>query len=300
MLAQQGIYNDFSPELRKELEAQVESFGKRMRVKFDIAKPNPDPQKYNGAIIYPFTYTLDPKTFKVTDPYEKREGKQKVKSVGIIKTLKTDATSNVETSFFCIRLNERVRGVLDLDLEVPEQAEQAMYVLIHPKLAGGKFADKQKTPVMSIVNEAAFAKEQRTNRTAKKLATDYAFTMSEQDVMDFADAMNWEREDEGILRNKIEELAETTPAAFNDLVKGELLKVQAVVKKALDNKIISYDPLGNRVLWVSTGQPLAQLSGEEDKNEVQKIALWFHVGGDQAKKAFDKVKSLMGSKEKVS
>jgi hypothetical protein len=44
-------FNDISPKLRLELERKVESFGKRVRYKFDIAKPNPDPEKYNGAFV---------------------------------------------------------------------------------------------------------------------------------------------------------------------------------------------------------------------------------------------------------
>ena len=44
-------YNDLSPKLRQELEDKVASFGKSVRYKFDIAKPNPDPTKYNGEIV---------------------------------------------------------------------------------------------------------------------------------------------------------------------------------------------------------------------------------------------------------
>ena len=141
MLQQQGIYNDFTDELRAEIDKKIEGFGKKMRIKFDISKPNPDPAKYNGNTIYPFLYTLDPKTFKITDPYEKRPGKQKVKNVGIVD--KINEKGDV-ASFKCVRISERMKGVLELDLAVPEQLEMAEYVLLHPKLKEGKYMDVRK------------------------------------------------------------------------------------------------------------------------------------------------------------
>lgn len=298
MLQQQGIYNDFTDELRAEIDKKIEGFGKKMRIKFDISKPNPDPAKYNGNTIYPFLYTLDPKTFKITDPYEKRPGKQKVKNVGIVD--KINEKGDV-ASFKCVRISERMKGVLELDLTVPEQLEMAEYVLLHPKLKEGKYMDSQKIQMISIIDENKYATEQRTLRSAKTQALNFAMQMSEKQVVEFADAMNWDSTEEmSIIRNKIEDLAEHTPDIFNDLVKDEKMKFQAVVKQAFDNKIISYDPTGNRIIWVSTTQPIAQLGTDLDKNEVERAALWFQLGGENATKAFEKVKSLMGNKVKNS
>lgn len=296
MLEQQGIYNDLSPKLREELEKRINDFGKSVRFKFNIEKPNPDPLKYNGALIYPFTYTLDPKVFQITDPYETREGKQKVKTIGIINKLKEDGKT--AESFKCVRINERFKGVLYYDLEDIDQREFTALLLLHPKLVDGKFKDKNKIPVFSIINETKLATEQRTLRSAKLIALNYAEKMSDQDVVDFADAMggdnSWDStQDPSILRNKIEELAENTPAAFNELVKDEKMKFQTVVKQAFDNNIISYDPTANQIVWVSTTQAIAVLGTNMDKNEVVRAAEFFQLGGDKATKAFEKIKSLL-------
>ena len=77
-------YNDLSPKLRLELEKKVESFGRVVRYKFDIAKPNPDPSRYNGDTIYPNIYTLDPTRFALQDPYEDRDDKAKTKTIALI------------------------------------------------------------------------------------------------------------------------------------------------------------------------------------------------------------------------
>ncbi len=294
MLEQQGNFNDLSPKLRKEIEDQVTAFGKSVRFKFSIDNPNPDPLKYNGAIIYPFIYTLQPKTFQITDPYENREGKQKVKSIGIVE--KVNEKGQPER-FKAVKIAEKSKGVLFYDLESIEQREYAAYCLLHPKLMGGKFADKSKVSVFSIIDETKLATEQRVLRSAKLEAGIYAAKMSDKEVVEFADAMTWDSsEGMGVLRNKIEDLAEHTPDIFNDLVTNDKMKFQAVVKQALDNNIISYDPIGNNIKWVSTGQVIMQLSVDLEKNEVERGALWFQLGGEQATKVFDKVKSLLGKK----
>ena len=41
LLQQTAHYNDLSPQLRKELEEKIASFGKQVRYKFDISNPNP-------------------------------------------------------------------------------------------------------------------------------------------------------------------------------------------------------------------------------------------------------------------
>lgn len=77
-LEQVAHYNNLSSKLRKELEEKLKSFGKTVRYKFDISKPNPDPSKYNGDIVWPNKYTLDPAVWDIIDPYEEN-GKSKSK-----------------------------------------------------------------------------------------------------------------------------------------------------------------------------------------------------------------------------
>lgn len=302
MLEQQGIYNDISPKLRNEIEDQVSSFGKTVRFKFNIGNPNPDPTKYNGAIIYPFLWTLDPKTFQITDPYEDRPGKQKVKRIGIINKITQNSEGReTEISFKSVKVSERFKGTMFYDLEAIEQQEYVAYLLLHPKLSGGKFFDKQRIPMFSVIDATKLAKEERGVRSAKLIALNYVAKMTETEISNFADAMSWDStEDIEILRNKVEDMAEHTPEGFNDLVKDDKMKFQAVVKQALDNKIISYDPNTNKIVWVSTLQPIMQLSSDMEKNEVERAASWFQLGGEQSLKVFEKIKSLMSKGVKLN
>jgi len=109
-------YNDLSPKLRLELEKKVESFGRIVRYKFDIARPNPDPSKYNGDMVYPNIYTLDPTRFTIQDTYEDRDDKTKTKTIALIDENGINENGLPE-KFIKIRVNGSNKAILSLNVE---------------------------------------------------------------------------------------------------------------------------------------------------------------------------------------
>jgi hypothetical protein len=290
LLQQIKHYNDLSPKLREKLEEKIKGFGKYVSYRFDIEKPNPDPTKYNGATIWPNVYTLDPATFQIIDKDEDRKDKSKSKTIALIDKLDNDGKPE---RFRKIRVNARDKGILRLNLEEnPEDVDYAMWMELHPKHKGGMFSDRTKQQIFSRVDANALAKEQRDQRSARKIAMDTAEKMSDAEIQEFADAMQWDGEVD-ILRNMVEETAETTPAMFNDLVKSKKVKFQAAIKRAVDKNLISYDPVDCRLSWASTGQAIIALGSTVDgKNDFERFAEWFMTAGDVADKAFKKLQSL--------
>ncbi len=307
LLEKQGQYNDLSDELRQKLTTRIEGFGKRVAYKFDISNPNPDPSKHNGSILWPNVYTLDPTTFTITDPYEKTPGKSKSKRIGLVKD--TDPEKGHPTTFHKIRVEGKNRGIYELNLEDnPDHFYFAMLLELHPKLSGGDFLDKTKRQVITRVDLNKLAKEQREERSARSKARTAAETMSPLDVISFADAMSggnnfeWDStQDEEILRNKIEELAETDPIYFNELVGSPAIKYQALVKQAMGKGIIEFDPAGFTFKWSASSQPIAVLSTIEGQTEIEKMAQWLLAGGTKADEVYKKMKSMVeGKKEAVA
>lgn len=292
MLIQQNAhYNDLSPKLRKELEEKVRSFGKSVRYKFEISNPNPDPTFVNGKIIWPTIYTLDPSVFSINDPYEDREGKSKSKRIALVEAVDEKGIPN---RFKKVRIHARRAGVLFLNLENEEEFAIAVFLEMHPKLVGGKFADRTKKQVVSRIDDVADATTKRTERTARVKALNAAQQMSDKDRVNFADAMMWDSAQKPeVLGNMIEELAETDPVFFNDLVEGKSIEYQAVVKQALDRQVIGFDPAAWKIFWSSNMQPITVLSPTGEKNHVEKLAEWFQIGGEQAAEAYKKIKSLI-------
>ena len=282
-------YNNLSAKLREEIEAKLKGFGKSVRYKFEISKPNPDPAKYNGDTVWPNRYTLDPAVWDITDPYEVA-GKSKSKKIGIIEAVDENGKPN---RFRKIRVMAPQKGVLILDLENQEDYYTAFALELHPKLIGGRFEDKNAYRVVTRIDENAEAETKRKERTARKKALDAAESMEDADIVNFADAMMWDSgEPANILRNKVEELAETDPEFFNDLIEKKEIQVRALVKQSLDKRIITHDPVENKFMWASNMQLITALPVSLTANHVQQFAEWLVVGGSKAEEVHKKIKEL--------
>lgn len=291
MLQKHGHYNDLSPKLRKELTDKINGFGKKVRYKFNISHDNPDPQKYNGATVWPFMYVLDPCTFRITDPHENRDGVSKAKEIGLVNKLDKDGKPE---SFQKIKIWSRHQGILTFDLTEPGDFDMVMYLELHPKLKGGKFAAKDKQQLVERIDEHQEAKTQREQRSAKIKALRVAEEMSEEQVKKFADAMLWDSTDEPeLLKNKVESLAESNPEFFNDLVAGKNVEYQATVKRAMDSQIISFDPAEYKYIWVGNQQTITVLQPVGTKNHVEKLAEWLMTGGQKSDEVYKKIRELI-------
>jgi hypothetical protein len=290
-LEQIAHYNNLSTKLREELVEKLQGLGKRVRYKFDIGNPNPDPQKYNGAMVFPNLYTLDPCIFDILDPYEEK-GKPKSKKIALVSG--TDE-KGIPNKFGRIRVRASEVGILDLDLtEGGEGWYTAMYLELHPKLLNGKFADTSKHPVVSRIDEVQSASNAKKERTARLKALNAAQDMTDKDIFNFADAMLWDSsEDILILRNKVEELADTNPEFFNDLVSGKTIEYKATIKKAMNKKVIEFDPAEYKFLWCGNKQTIAMLSPAGNRNEVDKFSEFLQTGGEKADTIYKKIKDLI-------
>lgn len=286
-------FNDLTPEMRNNLEAKIKGFGKVVRYKFDIGRDNPDPEKWGGIkTVWPAAYTLDPCVFDITDREEKRAGKTRSKKIGLVDGVDKD---NKPDRFKKIRIYGRDRGVLSLNVESSEEDfQKAMYLELHPKQKGGGFSNENLHQVFSRIDENAYANEQRKERNARRKALNAVEDMTDRGLVDFADAMSWDsaRTPE-VLRNEIEQLAETSPEFFNDLVSGKNIEYQAAVKQAMNKKILSFDPAEYKYIWTSNSQTITVLSPSTDKNEIEKLAEWLQVGGEGAQAVYKKIKGLI-------
>lgn len=294
-------FNDLSPKLREELEQKVESYGKSVRYKFDIAKPNPDPSRYNGDVVYPNMYTLDPTKFTLQDSYENRDGKSKTKNIALV----DDGYINdkgVPERFKKVRIGASSQSVLKLNIQDSrEDFYMAMLLELHPKLKGGKYADKNTHPVISRIDENAAAREQRTERSERLKALNVAQAMSDEELINFADAMQWDSsENSEIVRNQVEELADTNPIYFNDLVQSKAIEYQSLIKQGVNKDLISFDGGAYRFVWTGNQQTITVLSPSGKQNEIQKLSEWMQTSGNKGDDFYKKLKSLVKGGKKVA
>lgn len=285
-------FNDFSDEFRNKLEERVKSFGKTVRYRFNIINTVLDPTTKKEEKIWPSVYTLDPTKFTVIDPYEKRSGVSKTKTVALIESVNNEGKAE---RFKKVRVTEPMRGDLVLYLEErDEDFQTAMFLELHPKTQNGMFPDKSKHQVVHRVDEMALATEQRNTRSARKLAMDTAEKMSDSEVVDFADAMLWDSGlDLTVLRNMAEDLAEHDPNFFNDIIADKKTKYLTTIKKCIDNKHISYDPADGKLSFTSTGQPIVVLGANAGDGGWNKYAEWFLTAGSKADTVYKKLEGML-------
>jgi hypothetical protein len=291
MLEQIAHYNKLSPKLREVIEKRIEGFGEKVSYRFNISHDNPDPEKYNGAIVWPFMYVLDPAVFRIQDPYEDRKEETKTKLIAMVDKLDE---KGMPSSFFKIKVLGRHKGIYDCDLTTYEGRRNAFFLELHPKMTEGDFMDKSKQQIFSRIDEQKEAATSREKRGEKKRAVHTAENLSDREVKDFAAAMLWD-ESAGIesLRDKTEAMAETNPDMFTDLIKSKNVEYQSMIKRALDKQIIAYNPSEFSFLWASNSQPFAQVSKDpSEKNHVQKLADWLQSNGNKSDEVFKKIKSL--------
>jgi hypothetical protein len=295
-------YNDISPKLREILEEKVRSYGRSVRYKFEISKPNPDPSKYNGDTVYPNMYTLDPSKFTIIDPYEDRPGKSKTKNIALIDDRFLN-DQGIPERFKKVRVKGSDKSILRLMIEDNiDDFYMAMFLELHPKFKGGQFMSRATNQVFSRIDETAAAKEARSERSERLKALNAAQSMSDDELINFADAMQWDStESFEVLRNKVEELADTNPIYFNDLVKGKSIEYQSLIKQAVDRSIIAFDASEYKFVWATNNQPIVVLSPVTGKNEIQKMSEWMQTNGVKGEELYKKLKSLIrgGKKEKA-
>ena len=292
-------FNDLSPILLKKLQEKVASFGKVVRYRFDIEQENPDRTYYNGKIIFPNSYTLDPTVFNITDKDEKREGKSQFKKIALIKSHEPNGTGGYKTEFIKIRVPAASRGIVRLDLENPDDIAKCMVLELHPKMKGGIFADKEKRAVFSRIDDVVEAQQQSLERAEKRKAQNAVADMDEQALIQFCDAMMWDStQDPIILRNLAEEQAEIDPKSLNDVINSKTYEVRAIIKQAIDREIITYNQAELKFSWTGNGQTIGIVSPNGEENEIVKFAEILQTGGAKMDEALKKITQLVKSVKK--
>jgi hypothetical protein len=206
--------------------------------------------------------------------------------------------------FIKIRVPGASKSILSLNIEESrEDFYLAMFLELHPKLKDGKFAGRNVYHIFSRIDENAAARGARSERSERLKALNVAQAMSDSDLIDFADAMQWDSaENFDVLRNKIEELADTNPVYFNDLVSSKAVEYQSLIKQAMNKDLISFNYGEYKFTWSGNQQLITVLSPTGSESEIQKLSEWMQTSGNKGDDLYKKLKSLVkgGKKEKVA
>jgi hypothetical protein len=274
MLASIGIFNNLSDKLRAELEERAKAAGNRIRYRFNISHPNPDPEKFNGPIVWPSCYTLTPKRFFIQDRDSKR------KEIMMVDEIDEKGKPIVTRKVQCL---ERMAGEFWLDLSIQEDLDTFAFIELHPKTKTGLFPDKNIADANYPVYRIEELKEAKLNRAGRNKKFDAIYVAKNyklSEVKDFACAMGWEEgEEEDILRDRVEALADADPAFFIGFIDEDSIPYRATVKRAIGSRLWEYLPDESRVIWSSNKEPVCPVKrGLSDEGALLKeISIWLQT-----------------------
>jgi hypothetical protein len=294
MLEQAKPYNEFTPEFRAKLEEHVRGFGRRVRYRFHIENNNPDPQKYNGPIVWPALWTLGPTVFRITDTHENRKGESRSKQVALVEGVDEKGVPN---RFKKVRVAARHQGILDFTLidndgnENFEEFQMVMFLELHPKNKNGLFpSSTEVTGVFERIDIKAAAVESRKARKLKDDAKEFVSAMTDEEARHYAAAMGMdETEDIEVLRDRLEGTAESDPQMLLAMKEdGAKVAAMSLVKRAIDQTVIGVNPVDGDVTWANTGNLIVKLGPNIGiKPDIDRLADWL-IGSDKKAEAANK------------
>lgn len=287
------VYNNLSPQLREQLEKKAKEAGRYVKYKFAIARRNPDGEmRTGGEYLFPLRWALTPVTFYITDPYDGLR-----KRIGIVRSLKEFGAP--ADGFRRIVLDEQFKGILTLDLEHMEDQDSFIYLELHPKLDGGQFRDTNEMAIFKRIDDVKEAKTSLTARENRANAMFVASQMTANEVKDFGCAMGWnEHDDINILKDKIMELADKDPDWFKNFIDNKSIEYRAIIKRAMDNNIIAWQPVENKFVWSSNNQTIAILDRCEDGKVLERMSDWI-ITSKNGQEVCTKIKGLLLKQLKV-
>lgn len=294
MLEKVDKINDLSDGLRAYLQKEWDKLPDRIVYKFNIHHDNPDPEKYNGPILWPSVFKLPQVRFSMVDPFS--EPKRQI-HVGMVKEVDDKGVPN---RFDKIAVKGSERGVVVLRKASFEDQNRFAYMELHPRHGGNKWRDKEQLPIFHRVDEEKEAGQKRATRAVRITAMSVAESLKDYEVKNFAAALNWdENEPMTLLRDKLETLAEDDAQFFTDLFNTGNLEYRYTVKRAVVNHIIAYVPTESKFIWVTNQQTIATLPFEEaaGKDEVQRMGEWMATSGKVGEEVYKKLKVLLGARK---
>lgn len=108
----------------------------------------------------------------------------------------------------------------------------------------------------------------------------YVDLMGVEEMREFAAGKNWEyTADADVLQSMIQEHADKFPELMTREISDPTLKQKALIKYALSEQRIGFDPVQYRILWPN-GNVCAQLERVKDQNEIDAFATFLETAAN--------------------
>tara|TARA_R100001510_G_C7650660_1_gene208195 strand:- start:1829 stop:2650 length:822 start_codon:yes stop_codon:yes gene_type:complete len=121
--------------------------------------------------------------------------------------------------------------------------------------------DETITPVFFRVDPKKASEAARKDRTTKRQALNIAAEMGAADIRNFVAMMGWdENRDLIVLRDKVEEYAESHPDEFVRRSKNKQNAIYALISRAKSARVITFDASSNTWKWVDSQEQICTVA----------------------------------------
>lgn len=290
IIPSQGNVNKFeNPELLPRLAPGEKATFKLLNIKKDPDHPD--------QLQIPYILFVKPKQ-RVVDVTSKDKNR---KWVVMANVTEERLDGNIEIGHPRFTLKEG--GYKILDGNNPKDADEYTFLMLCNENGSNENRDTNVNAVFEEVVIEKIAKEGRRERQKRYDALDYCRKMKDQEVKDFAAAMNWNQlQDMNILRNQVEDMAEATPEEFMNRVSDGSKERKTWIKNALDQDIIYFDIAKKRYAFRADNSTIFSCTALVEPKEYVNTLSDFFVSNAKSGAVYDlmisRVKGKLALEEK--
>lgn len=155
--------------------------------------------------------------------------------------------------------------------------------------------DTSKEAIFELVDEGAKSEVERKGRNLKREALNVAADLNAEDVRNYVAALGMDDTRKlDILRNDLESFADRDPQGFLDLVNNKQASFKAILNRAINKGIISFDAEQSRFTW-PTGEVILTVSRTTGGDNVEEL-LAYCVSSPKGEKVLQTIQSKTRNK----
>jgi len=154
--------------------------------------------------------------------------------------------------------------------------------------ASNESRDTSKEALFELIDEEAKAEKQARTRNIKREALNAAADLGTEEVRDYAAALG--KDDTRpvkVLKNELEELADSDPQAFMDLLGNKQLVMKATINRAVKKGVILFNSEQSRYEWPNKEAIFTVARGTEAVDEL----ISFCISSPKGEKVYQTIQS---------
>lgn len=214
------------------------------------------------------------------------DGKQEYVDIAAVKSVDSEGNHNFHEIFFYGNQAGHMTlfGGRAIDQEIHS------YLTLCNHNASNPNRDTTKEIVFELVDEGAKAEKESKKRNMKREALNAAADLDQEDVKNFIAALG--KDDSrpvAVLRNELEELADTDPASFLDLIGNKQAVMKATINRGISKGVIVFNEEQSRFEWPNKEAILtvARATGSDAVDEL----ISFCVSSAKGEKVYQTIQS---------